>query len=227
MKSHNRSRTHRTFAAWAFAFSVICSGSVFANDRLVSTQTRLAAETMALWGMENESDLALLSGLSGLLNAGVSLDPDDPWRADYYANILREQFKDDAKLSAQLSLLLARPRGVFDGISRVDAILEPSENMRVTVQMAEGETALVEARIKRDGNAADIDLIVKTLSGDIVVSDIGSATGIEGTGALVQWVPETCEKVQIIVTNAGNVPARLVMMAPPSRQDDCGAVRKQ
>lgn len=207
--------------AWVCGISALGALSGTAEELGAPAQTRLGAETLAIWGYENGADLALLAGLSGLLAAGVSLEPDDPWRARRYVETLQQNFATDAQLLSQLSRQLARPRGVFDGISRIDAVLEPGEQLTVAVEMAQGETALVEARVKSDGTGADVDLEVRTLSGDLLASDIGPDTGIEGTGTLALWRPQGCETVEIIVTNAAQVPARVVMMAPPSQQETC------
>lgn len=204
-----------------FAVSVVCASPVSSDSLTPFPQIRLAAEALAIWGLENDADLALLSGLSGLLASGVSLDATDPWQAHVYASTLRENFGADEHLQSQLSLKLAQSRGVYDGVSRIDTALEPGESLTISVQMAKGEIALVEARIKQGGPAANIDLIVTSLDGELLASDIGAATGIEGTGTLAYWVPETCQKVEISVTNTGDVVARLVIMAPPSLQNDC------
>lgn len=209
------------FAAAASACWAVQGLSASANEIRADPETRRAAEALAIWGLENDANLALLGGLSGLLAAGVLLDPDDPWRAHDYAETLRQRAGRDAGILSQLSLLMARPRGVLDGISRIDAVLEPGENLTVTLQMAKAETALVEARIKNDGKEADIDLVVKSLTGETLASDVGPATGIEGIGTFVQWVPPACDLVDVIVTNVGAVSVRVVMMAPPSRQESC------
>lgn len=185
--------------------------------------SRRAAETLALWAIENDADMALLSGLSGLLAAGATLDPDDPWRAFDYAQILRDKAQNDPQLLEQLSLQLSQPRGVVDGISRIDAVIEPGEILTVMLQMAQDEMAFVEARVKRDGSSATIDLIVKSETGETLASDIGPATGVEEIGTFAQWFSEHCERVEVIVSNTGPVPARVVMMAPPSQQNACEA----
>ncbi|MFK7765417.1 MAG: hypothetical protein AB8B62_19295 [Roseobacter sp.] len=185
--------------------------------------SRRAAETLALWAVENDADMALLSGLSGLLAAGATLDPDDPWRAFEYAQILRNNAQNDPQLLHHLSLQLSQTRGVVDGISRIDAVIEPGETLTVMLQMAQDEMAFVEARIKRDGSSATIDLIIKSETGETLASDIGPTTGVEDIGTFAQWFSEHCEHVEVIVFNTGPVPARVVMMAPPSLQNVCEA----
>ncbi len=188
------------------------------------TDLRQAAETLATWGVENKAYHAVLAGLAGLLAAGVTMEPDDPWRAHEYARILREIAVADPLLLQNLSLQLSQPRGVVDGISRIDAVIEPGETLTVVLKMAQDENALVEARVKRGAGAAEIDLIVMSLDGEVLASDVGAVTGVAGTGTFAQWYSQNCESVEVTISNPGKVPAPIVMMAPPSRESACNAI---
>lgn len=158
----------------------------------------------------------LATAIDLLLRSGGSLAPDDPWSVhDLVLALvaLGGPPPDDRPI--------AGARGVLQGVSRLDLSLAPGETRTLSLIMAGNETAIVEVRLKRGADAADIDLRVLA-NGSLLREDTGPATGTPEVGAYVEFRTAGCIEVDVEITNTGTGPANAVMLAPATSLPGCG-----
>lgn len=187
-----------------------------------SDELRQAAETLAPLAVETGDGELLVAVISGLLDGGATLEGDDPWGvADLMAR-LREVDADSGLYRIEITRLESRMRGVISGPNRYDSTLAGGAEEEFRLVVAAREHAIAEARLKKGAAAAaDIDLIVRTVEGEVLTSDIGTDTGILGIGAYVEWWPESCGEVVVTVRNTTDVSAGVVFLAPRAVAQGC------
>lgn len=181
-----------------------------------AAQVRQAAERVADWAIDHQNADVLATAIDVLLQSGASLDPDDPWSVHALVQALKALGgtpPDDHPT--------AGARGVLQGVSRLDLSLAPGESRTVSLIMAGDEAAIIEVRLKRGADAADIDLRVLA-NGDLLREDTGPATGTPEVGAYVEFWAGGCIEIDVEITNAGTEPANAVMLAPATSLLGCG-----
>ncbi|MEM0936003.1 MAG: hypothetical protein AAGJ91_08880 [Pseudomonadota bacterium] len=182
-----------------------------------AAQAREASDRIARWAIARENVQMLASAVDVALRSGASLDPGDPWSIHPFAERLKAMPGGAAEMDRILS---TRARGVITGVSRIDIVLSPGSEERVPLTMAADEPAIVEARLKRGSDGANLDLRVYV--GDTVIAqDTSPDTGAPGVGTFVEFLPDTCVDVEVAIFNAGSGVANAVMLAPASSVIDC------
>lgn len=202
--------------ALALALSVQTTGGAAAQS-VSAAQARGAAETLAQWAMATGNRAVLASALDLALRSGASLDPEDPWSMRAAADRLAAAGGEVTRLAQQED---PQSRGVIAGFSRLDMTLEPGESRDVPLTMAGGEAAIVEARLKRGSEGADLDLRLTGPDG-VLAEDTGPDTGTQGVGAYVEFWTEKCIEVEVEIRNIGDAVANAVMLAPASSVIGC------
>lgn len=149
------------------------------------------------------------------LRAGSALDSDDPFSIAQMAKALVEMT--GAPLPPPPD---TAARGVIAGISRLDMTLLPGDSLTVPLMLAAEEPAIIEARLKRGSDGADLDIRVTGPDG-VLGQDIGPANGVVGQGIYLEFIPDRCLEVSVDITNAGSTEARAVMLAPASARIGC------
>jgi hypothetical protein len=184
-------------------------------------EERAAAMEMARWALEEKRAEPLAAAISLLLAAGATDQADAPLSVHAELQALRA-LPGGAALAR--GVLEERARGVAlgGGNSRIELVLNPGETHFETLVMAAREPALVEVRLYRVSVGADADLTVRDKDGGVLGRDTGPQTGIVGEMAFVEFTPETCLAVEIQISNAGDAPAHMVVLAPPALGQGCG-----
>ena len=186
--------------------------------RVPASEARAAGETLGRWAAAEGETRILSAAIELALSGGASLDPDDPWSLADLATALAAA-PDGAARLAEIAAMSAR--GVVAGVSRSEISLAPGQTETIALRMADGERALVEARLKRGPEGADLDLRVLS-QGGLVAEAVGPETGRAGIGALVYFTPKNCLDVSVELTNAGSAVANAVLLAPASAKLGCG-----
>ena len=176
------------------------------------------ARTAAEWAVETGRADALADSIRLLLETGHSLDADNPFSVADLIEAL-ESLPGGRDLATDIRATAAR--GQIGGASRRDVDLAPGEVLRIAMLMAPEEYALVEARLFRGGGDADLDIRVFDETGQLLASDIGTETGIEGFGAYAEFWSPTCLAVIIEAENTGTAPGRVALLAPQSGRRSC------
>lgn len=201
-------------------------------------QARASAERLATWAVEARRPAVLASAIDTLLAAGATLEPDDPWDAARFARALRAmpgvhtraaRFGGELDTSGVMRDLtgymgdafLSAGRGATMGVTRAEITLAPGARASFDLAFQAREVAIVEARLRRGPEAADVDLRVTDASGATLAEDVGPETGRPGFGLYVEWMPRTCANAQLELANVGAGEARLVMLTEPSEQSQC------
>ena len=179
---------------------------------------RKSALAAADWAVSVRNPQALADSIGLLLNSGYSAEPDDPFSVATMLDELRSM-KGGAELAA--SLEAEQARGQLDGARRTVVRLGPGETTAVPMTMVARENALIEARLWRDADGADIDIQVRGPDGELIAEDTGPETGIVGYGVFVEFRPETCLAISLELTNKGTKAGRLAILAPLSLRDTC------
>ncbi|MEM9551570.1 MAG: hypothetical protein AAGA05_10370 [Pseudomonadota bacterium] len=183
-----------------------------------AAQTRAAAMELGQWAIANSNRAVLANAVELALRSGASLDSDDPWSIADLADRLAAMPGGQADLDR---IRATRARGVIAGVSRLDVTLGPGDTHRVPLTMAGDEPAIVEARLKIGSNGADLDLQIVGPN-DLMLEDAGPETGTATIGAYLEFRPETCLDIEVILRNVGSGTANAVMLAPASSLIACG-----
>jgi hypothetical protein len=186
-----------------------------------SDELRQAAEMLAPLAAETGDGELLVAVISGLLDGGATLESDDPWGVADLMALLRAVDADSGNYRTEIAQLQSRMRGVISGPNRYDSTLAGGSEEEFRLVVAAHEHAIAEARLKKGAAAADIDLIVRTVEGEVLTSDVGTDTGILGIGAYVEWWPEICGEVIVTVRNTTDVSAGVVFLAPRAVAQSC------
>ncbi len=201
-------------------------------------QARASAERLATWAVEARRPALLASAIDTLLAEGATLEPDDPWDAARFVRALRAmpggavlatQFGRERRdsgttddiLGALDGALVVVSRGAMMGVTRAEITLAPGERASFDLAFQAREVAIIEARLRRGPEAADVDLRVTDASGTTLAEDVGPETGRPGFGLYVEWMPPSCANAQLELANVGAGEARLVMLTEPSEQSQC------
>ena len=182
-----------------------------------AAQARDAGVLLGEWALENDKAEVLQSAIELALGSGASLDAEDPWSISMLANHLAEM---PGGAEALLAMQFTRSRGVIAGFSRSDIFLAPGEMESVPLRMAGGEPAIVEARLKRGSEDANLDLFVIDSNG-VIRKDATEATGTMSTGTYIEFWPATCTDIEVQVKNVGTGTANAVIFAPASSLLSC------
>ncbi|MEM9032434.1 MAG: hypothetical protein AAGB18_07280 [Pseudomonadota bacterium] len=189
-----------------------------AGKQVSAAEARTAGETLARWALDQSEPDILAAAIELSLLGGAALDPEDPWTVAGYIEELSAISTEVDHLAAFESMVA---RGVVAGTSRSELTLAPGQTETLTLRMADGERALIEARQKRGPNGADLDLRVLH-DGGILAEALGPETGTPDVGALVFFTPSNCIDVVIELSNAGTTTANAVLLAPASSRLGCG-----
>ncbi|MEM9911720.1 MAG: hypothetical protein AAF922_13145 [Pseudomonadota bacterium] len=173
---------------------------------------------MSRWAEAHENQSVLAASIELALRSGASLERDDPWSI---AEIVEVLLLMPGGVEEMARINISRTRGVISGVSRLDVTLAPRETETVTMTMAGGELAVIEARLKRDSIGADLDLIIETETG-LRLEDTGPETGTVEIGTYLEFWPETCMELKIYLSNSGSQNASAVLLAPASSLVSCG-----
>ncbi len=179
---------------------------------------RKSARASADWAISTKNPDALADSIGMLLDSGYSIEADDPFSVSGFLAELRAM-DGGAVLADQIEA--DRSRGQLDGSKRKVVTLGAGETHVEPMTMVAREPALIEARLWRGFEDADIDIEVLGPEGAPIAQDVGPETGITGIGAFVEFRPETCLAITLEITNRSNTEARLAILAPLSLRDIC------
>ena len=179
---------------------------------------RKSALAAAEWAVSARNPQALADSIGLLLDSGYSTDPDDPFSVSVWLEELRGM---DSGQALAEELEARQARGQLDGARRTVVRLAPGETMALPMTMVAREPALIEARLWRGSDEADVDLQVLGPDGATIAEDAGPDTGIVGYGVFVEFRPDTCLAIMVELTNRGTGEGRLAVLAPLSLRDTC------
>lgn len=179
---------------------------------------RLAALAAVEMSIEAKNGQALAESIMLLLEAGHSLEVDDPFTVQPLMVALRG-LPEGKDLADGLSNFVAR--GQIGGAPRVDLVIAAGEAHSQTIRLMSQEPAFVEIRLRKGSDLADIDLQILGPDQKLIVADEGPETGRVGYGNLVEFWPEACVEVTVDITNRGDGDADLVLLIPQSLHTTC------
>lgn len=179
---------------------------------------RKSARVSAGWAISTANHQALADSIGILLDSGYSIHPDDPFSV---ANLLTELRAMDGGAVLADEIETERARGQLDGAKRKVVTLSAGETHVEHMTMVSRESALIEARLFRGSEGADIDIEVLGSDGSDIAKDLGPETGIPGIGVFVEFWPESCLPISLEITNRGTREGRLAILAPLSLRDTC------
>lgn len=188
------------------------------TPKISAERARAAAEVIGQWATEKDNLNVLAAALELALAGGASLNADDPWSVHDLSVALIALPGGADVLS---NILQTNSRGVVSGATRFEATLAPGARKSVSLIMAKGENAVIEARLKRGSHGADLDLVVFA-DGKKIADDTGPLSGTDDVSAYVAFVPDTCLAITVEVLNNGEGTANAVFLAPATNLIGCG-----